>query len=136
MASEQEIIDIIIPFVWLIIPIIGLTVVYKIRTNYKIEQLKTEKKIKNKEDSFAGSINKMLDDAPKQLKQIDSEIATLEEKAKRERLSPEQTKNLLSRLKQERDMLSYAAKYGDVARPFIKPIDKIVNKFMGGFGGT
>jgi hypothetical protein len=41
---------------------------------------------------------------------------------------------LLSRLLQERDMLSYAVKYGDLAKPFLKPIDKILNNFIGKIG--
>ena len=76
----------------------------------------------------------MISDAPGQLKQIDSEIATIQQKCKLENISPEQEKVLLSRLMQERDMLSYAVKYGDIAKPFLKPIDRILNNFIGKIG--
>ena len=76
----------------------------------------------------------MISDAPSQLKQIDSEIATLQQRAKEQNLTPEQEKQMLSRLMQERDMLSYAVKYGDIAKPFLKPIDKILNNFIGKIG--
>ena len=125
-----------IPFIWLIIPCVTVAVFYKIRTNYKIQQLKTEGKIKQKEETIAGSINKFLNDAPSQLKTIESEIATLQAKAIKEHLTPEQTKSLLQRLSSERDMLVYAVKYGDMAKPFVKPVDKIVNKLLGGFMGN
>ena len=69
-----------------------------------------------------------------QLKQIDSEIATLQQRAKEQNLTPEQEKQMLARLMQERDMLSYAVKYGDIAKPFLKPIDKILNNFIGKIG--
>ena len=112
----------LIPFLWLIIPLIGLLVFFRIRTNYKIEQMKVQGKQEKKEQTFEGSINKMLNDAPKQLKQIDSEIATLQEKGRREHLTEEQMKSMLGRLNSERDMLSYAVKYGDLAKPFVKPL--------------
>ena len=135
MTEHQAILDIIIPFVWLIIPIIGLLTWFKMRTTYKIEQLKQEKKIEKSEETLSGSIMKMLKDAPKQLKQVESEIATLEEKCKRENIPEKQKNELLSRLYGERDMLSYGVKYGGVVKPFLKPLDKIANKFLGGLGG-
>ena len=110
--NEQQIIDIVVPFVWLIIPMVGLISFYKVRTNYKVQQLKTDNKERKKEETISGGISKMISDAPSQLKQIDSEI----------------------RLMQERDMLSYAVKYGDIAKPFLKPIDKILNNFIGKIG--
>ena len=134
MTEHDILINIIVPFVWLIIPIIGLLAWFKMRTTYKIEQMKQEKKISKSEETLSGSINKMINDAPKQLKQINSEIVTIEEKCKRERID-EKTKNeLLSRLYSERDMLSYATKYGGVVKPFLKPLDKIANKFLGNLG--
>ena len=132
--NEQQIIDIVVPFVWLTIPMIGLISFYKVRTNYKVQQLKTEGKEKKKEESISGGISKMISDAPSQLKQIDSEIATIQQKCKLENVTPEQEKVLLARLMQERDMLSYAVKYGDIAKPFLKPIDKILNNFIGKIG--
>ena len=132
--NEQQIIEIAIPFLWLIIPMIGLISFYKVRTNYKVQQLKTEGKEKKKEETISGGISKMISDAPSQLKQIDSEIATIQQKCKAENITPEQEKVLLARLMQERDMLSYAVKYGDIAKPFLKPIDRILNNFIGKIG--
>ena len=132
--NEQQIIDIAVPFLWLIIPMIGLISFYKVRTNYKVQQLKTEGKEKKKEETISGGISKMISDAPSQLKQIDSEIATIQQKCKLENVTPEQEKVLLARLMQERDMLSYAVKYGDIAKPFLKPIDRILNNFIGKIG--
>jgi len=132
--NEQQIIEIAVPFLWLIIPMIGLISFYKVRTNYKVQQLKTEGKEKKKEETISGGISKMISDAPSQLKQIDSEIATIQQKCKLENITPEQEKVLLARLMQERDMLSYAVKYGDIAKPFLKPIDRILNNFIGKIG--
>jgi hypothetical protein len=132
--NEQQIVEIAIPFLWLIIPMIGLISFYKVRTNYKVQQLKTEGKERKKEETISGGISKMISDAPSQLKQIDSEIATIQQKCKLENVTPEQEKVLLSRLMQERDMLSYAVKYGDIAKPFLKPIDRILNNFIGKIG--
>ena len=132
--NEQQIIDIVVPFVWLIIPMVGLISFYKVRTNYKVQQLKTDNKERKKEETISGGISKMISDAPSQLKQIDSEIATLQQRAKEQNLTPEQEKQMLARLMQERDMLSYAVKYGDIAKPFLKPIDRILNNFIGKIG--
>ena len=132
--NEQQIVEIVIPFLWLIIPMIGLIAFYKVRTNYKVQQLKTEGKERKKEETISGGISKMISDAPSQLKQIDSEIATIQQKCKLENITPEQEKVLLARLMQERDMLSYAVKYGDIAKPFLKPIDRILNNFIGKIG--
>ena len=132
--NEQQVIDIAVPFLWLIIPMIGLISFYKVRTNYKVQQLKTEGKERKKEETISGGISKMISDAPSQLKQIDSEIATIQQKCKLENVTPEQEKVLLARLMQERDMLSYAVKYGDIAKPFLKPIDRILNNFIGKIG--
>ena len=132
--NEQQIIEIAIPLLSIIIPMIGLISFYKVRTNYKVQQLKTEGKERKKEETISGGISKMISDAPSQLKQIDSEIATIQQKCKLENITPEQEKVLLARLMQERDMLSYAVKYGDIAKPFLKPIDKILNNFIGKIG--
>lgn len=134
--NEQQIINIVVPLIYVIIPIIGLIAFYRIRTNYKIAQLKEEKKIKKSEESLSGGISKMINDAPAQLKQIESEIATIEEKCLREKLPETTKKELLSRLYQERDLLRYATKYGNVVQPFLKPIDKIVNNLLSKVGGT
>ena len=66
---------------------------------------------------------------------IDSELATLRAQAIKERLTPDQTKALLGRLQSERDMLAYAVKYGDMIKPFAKPIDKIASRLLGGLTG-
>ena len=132
--NEQQIIEIAIPFLWLIIPLIALISFYKIRTNYKVQQLKTEGKERKKEETISGGISKMISDAPSQLKQIDSEIATIQQKCKAENITHDHEKVLLARLMQERDMLSYAVKYGDIAKPFLKPIDRILNNFIGKIG--
>lgn len=134
MTEHQAILDIIIPFVWLIIPIIGLLAWFKMRTTYKIEQLKQEGKLEKSEQTLSGAIGKMLKDAPSQLKTINSEIATLEEKCIKNNITGQQKNELLSRLYGERDMLSYGVKYGGVVKPFLKPLDKIANKFLGGLG--
>ena len=127
--------EIIIPFIWLIIPLTFVIIVFKIRTNYKIAQMKQGIKIEKSEQSFEGSITKMINDAPKQHKQIESEIATLQEKGRREHLTEQQIKSLTQRLESEKDMLSYAIKYGNLAKPFIKPADKIINNLLGKFTG-
>ena len=49
-------------------------------------------------------------------------------------MTPEQVKGSVERLEREKDMLMIPAKYGDIAKPFLKPIDKIVSKFMGNMG--
>ena len=85
---------------------IGLISFYKVRTNYKVQQLKTEGKEKKKEETISGGISKMISDAPSQLKQIDSESATIQQICKAENITPEQEKVLLARFMQERDMLS------------------------------
>jgi len=133
--TEQEIINLIVPFAVLLILLCGGIGFYKIRTKYKIEELRQGKAQAKKESSIEGSLTKMIKNAPDQLKQIDSEIATLQEKGRREKIPEDQMKNLLSRLNSERDMLSYATKYGDVAIPFLKPLDKILNGWIGKFGG-
>ena len=128
------IIDDFIPFIWLVIPLIFVVIAFKIRTNYKIEQLKQSNKQVKNESTISGGISKMIKDAPNNLQQIESEIATIQQKCKDEMIPPEKEKQLLSRLMSERDMLSYAVKYGNVAIPFLKPIDKIFGSFMGNLG--
>ncbi len=134
MTEHEALINIIIPFVWLIIPLIALGAFYKIRTNYKIAQLKEQGKTDKKEQTLSGGITKMLNDAPKQLQQINSEIATLEEKCLREKIPTNKKDELLKRLYSERDMLQYAVKYGDIAKPFLKPLDRIVGGLLKNIG--
>ena len=134
MTEHEALINIIVPFVWLIIPLVALGAFYKIRTSYKVEQMKQQGKVDKKEQTLSGGITKMLNDAPKQLQQINSEIATLEEKCLRERIPPEKKNELLKRLYSERDMLQYAVKYGDIAKPFLKPLDRIVGGLLKNIG--
>ncbi len=132
--NEQELLEILVPMIWIIIPITAILLFFKIRTNYKIEQLKVEKKLQKGEETLSGAVNKLLHDSPKQLETINSEIATLEAKCLKEGINDVQKKELLSRLYSERDMLGWATKYGGVVKPFLKPMDKVVNKFLGGLG--
>ena len=128
------IIDDFIPFIWLVIPLIFVVIAFKIRTNYKIEQLKQSNKQAKNESTISGGISKMIKDAPQNLQQIESEIATIQQKCKNEMIPPEKEKELLSRLNSERDMLMYATKYGNVVIPFLKPIDNIFGGLMKNFG--
>ena len=123
-----------VPFLWLVIPLIFVVIAFKIRTTYKIAQLKQTDKIVKSEQTISGGISKMIKEAPSQLQTIESEIATLQAKCKSEMIPPDKEKELLSRLMSERDMLSYDVKYGNVAIPFVKPIDKIFGSFMGSLG--
>ncbi len=132
--EHESLLNIIIPFVWLIIPLIALGAFYKIRTSYKIEQMKQQGKVDKKEQTLSGGITKMLNDAPKQLQTINSEIATLEEKCLRQHITGTAKDDLLKRLYSERDMLTYAVKYGDIAKPFLKPLDSIVGGFLKNIG--
>ncbi len=134
MTEHESLLNIIIPFVWLIIPLIAIGAFYKIRTNYKIEQMKQQGKVDKKEQTLSGGITKMLNDAPKQLQTINSEIATLEEKCLRQHITGTAKDDLLKRLYSERDMLTYAVKYGDIAKPFLKPLDSIVGGFLKNIG--
>ena len=122
--------EIILPIIYVLIPIGSFLVFCKIWYSHKIEVMKTQQKIKKQSETLESSLSKLIDDAPNNLKQINSEIATLREKAAREHLTPEQTKNLLARLESERSMLEYAVKYGNYAKPLIKPIDKLVSGLL------
>ena len=132
--EHESLINIVIPFLWLIIPLIALGAFYKIRTNYKIEQMKQQGKTDKKEQTLSGGITKMLNEAPKQLQTINSEITTIEEKCLREHIPTVKKDELLKRLYSERDMLQYAVKYGDIAKPFLKPLDSIVGGFLKNIG--
>ena len=67
--------DDFIPFLWLVIPLVFVVIGFKIRTNYKIEQLKQDGKTEKQESTISGGLGKMIKEAPTQLKQIESEIA-------------------------------------------------------------
>ncbi len=124
----------ILPFVWLIIPCVTIAILFKIRTTYKIAQLKAVGIEKKKESSIEGSLIKLIDDAPKQIAQIDQEIMTIKANAVKTGMTPEQVKGSIERLQREKDMLAIPAKYGDVAKPFLKTIDKVASNFLKGFG--
>ena len=104
----------------------SLVAFYKIRTGLTIEKTKQKNKTIKHEQTFEGTIDKLIDNAPDNLRQIDSEIATLRAKG----CTPDQ----LKRLEQEKQLLDYATKYGEIAKPVIKPFLKVFGKFVGGLG--
>ncbi len=124
----------ILPFIWLIIPCITIAVLFKIRTTYKIAQLKAIGIEKKKESSIEGSLTKLIDDAPNQIKQIDAEMVNIRMNAQKTGMTAEQLKGSLEKLQREKDMLMIPAKYGEVAKPFLKTIDKVASNFLKGFG--
>ncbi len=135
MSLEQTVIDWLPTWVIMTGLIIGALAYYRIRTSWKITQFKEAGKQRKKEETFEGSIEALLNDAPKNLKQIESELSTLNEKARREHLTPEQTKAMLARLNSEKDMLALAVKYGNLAKPLIKPLGGVITRVMNSIGG-
>ncbi len=127
MSLEQLLIDWIPTWVILSIITIGLLSWYRIRTGYKKEQMKAVGKEKKKGETFEGAIDSLLSSAPKNLKTIESEIETLKAKGA--------TPDMLKRLESERDMLTYAVKYGDLAKPLIKPFGGLFTKILNSIGG-
>ena len=117
----------VLPLFYVIIPVIGLLVWYKIRSSQQIFKMKEKNKSAKKEQTVEGSIDKLIDNAPENLKQIESEIATLKSKG----CTPDQ----LKRLEQEKQLLELATRYGDFAKPLIKPVSKILNSVIGGING-
>ena len=117
----------VLPLFYVSIPVIGLLVWYKIRSSQQIFKMKEKNKSAKKEQTVEGSIDKLIDNAPENLKQIESEIATLKSKG----CTPEQ----LKRLEQEKQLLELATRYGDFAKPLIKPVSKILNSVIGGING-
>jgi hypothetical protein len=113
-------------FVILTLIIIGAIYWKRSSTQYKIEALKQNVKAKKKEETFEGAITGLLDSAPKNLEQIESEIATLKAKGA--------TPEMLARLESERDMLKLAVKYGHLAKPLGGTIGKLLEKLVGGIG--
>lgn len=114
------------PIIILVIATIGFVAWYKIRTSYKVVQMKEAGKVKKKSETVEGSIDKMLEDAPKQLQTIKSEIATLKAKGA--------TPDMLKRLESEEKMLEYAVRYGDLAKPFVGTVGKFVTKLTSSLG--
>jgi len=120
-----EIVD-ILPVFYVLIPCVCLVAFYKIRTSLTIEKNRQKNKTIKHEQTFEGTIDKLIDNAPDNLRQIDSEIATLRAKG----CTPDQ----LKRLEQERSLLEYATKYGEIVKPIAKPLSKVFGKFVSGLG--
>ena len=121
-------------FVILSIIVIGLLKYSSIRATYKVQEVK-QGKIKQKEnESFSGAINEMLDSAPANLAQVESEIMTIRGEAVKKGMTEEQLKPLLARLESEKDLLKLASKYGHLAKPLGGSVGKILEKVLGGLG--
>ena len=121
-------------FVVLSIVVIGLLKYAKIRASYKVTEIK-QGKVKQKEsESFSGAINEMIDSAPKNLAQVESEIMTIRQEAIKKGMTEEQVKPLLARLESEKDLLKLASKYGHLAKPLGGSVGKILEKVLGGLG--
>jgi len=121
-------------FVILSIVVIGLLKYSSIRATYKVQEVK-QGKIKQKEnESFSGAINEMIDSAPKNLAQVESEIMTIRGEAVKKGMTEEELKPLLARLESEKDLLKLASKYGHLAKPLGGSVGKILEKVLGGLG--
>ncbi len=121
-------------FVILTIVVIGLLKFSSIRATYKVQEVK-QGKIKTKEkESFGGAISEMIDSAPKNLAQVESEIMTIRAEAIKKGMTEEQVKPLLARLESEKDLLKLASKYGHLAKPLGSSVGKILEKVLGGLG--
>ena len=121
-------------FVVLSIVVIGLLKYASIRSRYKVTQLKQGKIAKKESESFSGAINEMIDSAPKNLAQVESEIMTIRQEAIKKGMTEEQVKPLLARLESEKDLLKLASKYGHLAKPLGGSVGKILEKVLGGIG--
>ena len=121
-------------FVVLSIVVIGLLKYAKIRASYKVTKLKQGKIQQKESESFSGAINEMIDSAPKNLAQVESEIMTIRAEAVKKGMTEEQVKPLLSRLESEKDLLKLASKYGHLAKPLGSSVGKVLEKVLGGLG--
>lgn len=121
-------------FVVLSIVVIGLLKYAKIRASYKVTKLKQGKIQQKESESFSGAINEMIDSAPKNLAQVESEIMTIRQEAIKKGMTEEQVKPLLARLESEKDLLKLASKYGHLAKPLGGSVGKILEKVLGGLG--
>ena len=121
-------------FVVLSIGVIGLLKYASIRASYKVTKLKQGKIAKKESESFSGAINEMIDSAPKNLAQVESEIMTIRQEAIKKGMTEEQVKPLLARLESEKDLLKLASKYGHLAKPLGGSVGKILEKVLGGIG--
>jgi len=121
-------------FVVLSIVVIGLLKYAKIRSSYKVTKLKQGKIQQKESESFSGAINEIIDSAPKNLAQVESEIMTIRQEAIKKGMTEEQVKPLLARLESEKDLLKLASKYGHLAKPLGGSVGKILEKVLGGIG--
>jgi len=121
-------------FVVLSIVVIGLLKYAKIRASYKVTKLKQGKIQQKESESFSGAISEMIDSAPKNLAQVESEIMTIRQEAIKKGMTEEQLKPLLSRLESEKDLLKLASKYGHLAKPLGGSVGRILEKVLGGLG--
>ena len=121
-------------FVVLSIVVIGLLKYASIRSRYKVTQIKQGKIAKKESESFSGAISEMIDSAPKNLAQVESEIMTIRQEAIKKGMTEEQVKPLLARLESEKDLLKLASKYGHLAKPLGGSVGKILEKVLGGIG--
>ena len=121
-------------FVILSIIVIGLLKYSSIRATYKVQEVK-QGKLKTKEkESFGGAINEMIDSAPANLAQVESEIMTIRANAAKQGMTEDQVKPLLARLESEKDLLKLASKYGHLAKPLGSSVGKVLEKVLGGLG--
>ena len=135
MANIENFLITWIPvFVILSIIVIGLLKYSSIRATYKVAQVKQGKIQKKETESFSGAINEMIDSAPKNLAQVESEIMTIRGEAVKKGMTEEQLKPLLARLESEKDLLKLASKYGHLAKPLGGSVGKILEKVLGGLG--
>ena len=109
MEIENFLITWVPIFVILSIVTIGLLKYAKIRSTYKVAQVKQAKTMKKESESFSGAINEMIDSAPKNLAQVESEIMTIRQEAIKKGMTEEQVKPLLARLESEKDLLKLAS---------------------------
>ncbi len=134
MTFEQMLIDWIPTWIILSIVFIGGLSYYRMRTNYKKVQMKELGKEKKNSETIDGAIGSLLNDAPKNFKQVESEIASIRAQGLKDGLTEEQIHSLTQRLESERDMLGFAVKYGNLAKPLLKPLSGFVTKILGGLG--
>jgi len=121
-------------FVVLSIVVIGLLKYAKIRASYKVTKLKQGKIQQKESESFSGAINSMIDSAPSNLAQVESEIMTIRQEAIKKGMTEQEVKPLLARLESEKDLLKLASKYGHLAKPLGGSVGKILEKVLGGIG--
>ncbi len=110
-----------------VLPLIYATVLgslgiifYKVRSANKLKVTRITQTKKKSESSLEGQLEKMIDDAPNTIKQLDMLIA----EQKKAGVTEDQLKGLYSK----RQMLEYAANYGELAKPLVKPLAGMIGK--------